>query len=79
MPGTILSITHALKPKSVGLRDITVSKHKKKKQREIRRRVFDTTRFMHDLHALPKVIRFTDKQVTICVHTERADYGHPLN
>ena len=65
----------------MGLRDITVSKHKakKKKTEGIRRRVFDAARFIHDLHALPKVTGFTDKQVAICVHTERADYGHPLN
>ena len=63
----------------MGLRDITVSKHNVNKTEGIRRRVFDAARFIHDLHALPKVTRFTDKQVTICVQTERAHYGHPLN
>jgi hypothetical protein len=63
----------------VVLRDITVSKHNVNKTEWIRRRVFDAARFIHDLHELPKVTRFTDKQLTICVQTERAHYGHPLN
>jgi hypothetical protein len=55
----------------MGLRDITISKHNVNKTEVIRRRVLDATSCIHDLHALPKVTRFTEKQVTMRVQTER--------
>ena len=57
---------------------MTVYEHDVNNTQEILYRTVDAARCVHDLHALRKVTRFRDKQVTICVQAERAHFGHSL-